>query len=106
MAGLQCHKSLWWRVHDSAAPELVFDATVLAAFDREHKSSLYARAQLPEYWLVNLVDRVLEVYRDPFPSADAPYGWRFTTRLRLGAADAVSPLAAPHAHIPVSDLLP
>ncbi len=28
-------------------------------FDREHKGSLYARAGLAEYWVVNLVDRVL-----------------------------------------------
>jgi Uma2 family endonuclease len=39
-------------------------------FDREHKGSLYARARLPEYWIVNLVDRVFEVYRDPGLDAD------------------------------------
>src|SRR2546430_5689504 len=32
--------------------------------DREHKGSLYARARLDDYWILNLVDRVLEVYRD------------------------------------------
>src|SRR2546425_1501527 len=26
LAGLQCHKQLWWRVHDPDAPELVPDA--------------------------------------------------------------------------------
>jgi Uma2 family endonuclease len=75
-------------------------------FDREHKGSLYARACVLDYWIVNLVDRVLEVHRDPTPSADAPYGWRFGTLLRLGTTDAVTPLAAPEARIPVVDLLP
>jgi Uma2 family endonuclease len=75
-------------------------------FDREHKGSLYARAQVSDYWIVNLVDRVLEVYRDPTSSADASYGWRFNTLLRLGAADVVTPLAAPEARIPIADLLP
>jgi Uma2 family endonuclease len=76
------------------------------AFDREHKGSLYARARVLDYWIVNLVDRVLEVYRDPTPSADAPYGWRFSTLLRLGATDTVAPLAAPEGRISVADLLP
>src|SRR5437762_6277686 len=33
--------------------------------DRERKGSLYARAGLPDYWIVNLENRVLEVYREP-----------------------------------------
>jgi hypothetical protein len=61
---------------------------------------------VPDYWIVNLVDRVLEVHRDPTLSTGAPYGWRFSTLLRLGAADTVSPLAAPRAQILVADLLP
>jgi Uma2 family endonuclease len=35
------------------------------AFDRLQKGSLYARAGITDYWIVNLVDRVVEVYRDP-----------------------------------------
>ena len=37
-------------------------------FDRRHKGSLYARAGLDDYWVVNLIDRVLEVYREPVPT--------------------------------------
>ena len=92
--------------HPSQPVLLIEVAEASLAFDREHKGSLYARAQVPDYWIVNLLDRVLEVYRDPAPSAGAPYGWRFSALLRLGAADAVSPLAAPHARIPVAELLP
>jgi len=92
--------------HPTRPVLLVEVAETSMAFDREHKGSLYARAELPEYWLVNLADRLLEVYRDPVPSADAPYGWRFSALLRLGPTDAVSPLAAPQARIPVADLLP
>jgi Uma2 family endonuclease len=92
--------------HPSQPVLLVEVAEASLAFDREHKGSLYARAQVVEYWIVNLVDRVLEVYRDPAPSADAPYGWRFSTLLRLGAADSVSPVAAPHDRISVAEILP
>ena len=92
--------------HPSRPVLLVEVAEASLAFDREHKGSLYARAHLPDYWIVNLVDHVLEVHRDPTPSADAPYGWRFTTRLRLGAADTVSPVGGPRARRLAADLLP
>ena len=42
------------------------------AFDRRHKSSLYARAGIADYWVVNLVDRVLEAYREPVAAPAAP----------------------------------
>ena len=34
-------------------------------YDRVAKSSLYAEANILEYWLVNLIDKVVEVYTDP-----------------------------------------
>src|SRR2546430_1233550 len=48
-----------------ARPVLVVEvAESSLQLDREHKGSLYARARLDDYWILNLVDRVLEVYRD------------------------------------------
>jgi Uma2 family endonuclease len=75
-------------------------------FDRDHKGSLYARASLPEYWMVNLRDRRLEVYRDPVPDAVAAFGWRYGTVLTLGPQQRVVPLAAPSVSISIADLLP
>ena len=43
-------------------------------FDRQHKGSLYARAGIQDYWIVNLTGRVLEVCRDPAPDPAAAYG--------------------------------
>lgn len=74
--------------------------------DREYKGSLYAKARVPDYWIVNLVDRVLEVYRDPMPDASASYEWSYRSVQSLSAAEHVSPLAAPTARIPIADLLP
>jgi len=76
------------------------------ALDREYKGSLYARARVPDYWIVNLADRVLEVYRDPRPDASASYGWSYRSVQSLSAGEHVSPLAAPTARVPVADLLP
>src|SRR4029079_17581133 len=33
--------------------------------DRHDKGSIYARAKLPVYWVVNVVDKVIEVYTQP-----------------------------------------
>ena len=37
-------------------------------FDQEVKGELYAKAGIPEYWIVNLPDRQLEVYSEPASS--------------------------------------
>jgi Uma2 family endonuclease len=74
--------------------------------DRERKGSLYARAGLLDYWILNLVDRVLEVYREPAPDSAAPFGWRYARRELFDASAPVSPLAAPASRILVADLLP
>ena len=90
-----------------ADPVLVVEVALTSVnFDREHKASLYARAGRPEYWIVNLVDRVLEVRREPAPSPSAPYGWDYSTVEVLRPGDSVRPLAAPTAQIAVADLLP
>src|SRR5712691_10395530 len=75
------------------------------AFDRAHKGSLYARAALADYWIVKLIDRVLEVYREPGRDADAPFSWRYQSVEVHGPVGTVSPLAARDAVIRVSDLL-
>lgn len=74
--------------------------------DRVHKGSAYARAQVPEYWIVNLVDDVVEVYRHPIADSGAPFGWRYGSIVRLVPGELISPLAAPQARVRVADLLP
>ena len=76
------------------------------AADRELKGSLYARAGLRDYWVLNLVDRILEVYREPVTDSAAPFGWRYARRDVFDASARVAPLAAPGTSIPVATLLP
>jgi Uma2 family endonuclease len=90
-----------------ADPVLVVEVALSSlGFDRQHKASLYARARRPEYWIVNLVDRVLEVRREPAPSSTAPYGWDYRLVEAHGPEERVRLLAAPAAGIAVADLLP
>jgi len=90
-------------------PVLVLEvADTSLAFDRHEKASLYARGGILDYWVVNLVDGVLEVSREPgrAPEETAPFGWRYQQTRRLGSGELVSPLARPGAQIAVADLIP
>jgi Uma2 family endonuclease len=75
-------------------------------FDRDRKGSLYARARLAEYWIVNLPDRRLEVYREPIPDGATRFGWRYGSAQALGPDERLTPLAKPGATVRVADLLP
>jgi len=92
--------------HPACVALIVEAAESSLRLDRGEKGSLYARAGVPEYWIVNLVDHVLEVYRDPAADVGSPYGWRYTSVVTLRAGDVVRPLAAPHSPVPVVDLFP
>ncbi len=75
-------------------------------FDRNTKSCLYAASGIADYWILNLVDMRLEVYRDPIPEPNARFGWIYASRVDLQPGATVSPLALPGASIAVADLLP
>ena len=90
-----------------SSPVLILEAAESSlALDREIKGSLYARAQIMDYWIVNLVDQVLEVYRDPVATPASPYVWHYASVTTLRGGDVVTPLAAPRSRVPVADLLP
>jgi Uma2 family endonuclease len=68
--------------------------------DRRRKRPMYARAGIPEYWIVDLnADRV-EIYRDPLPSRG-----RYRSATLLGRGDTVSPLFAPDIEVDVTMIL-
>ncbi|MGI4787824.1 MAG: Uma2 family endonuclease [Janthinobacterium lividum] len=71
--------------------------------DRTKKVTDYARAGIADYWIVNLVNRQLEVYRDPAPM---PNGYGYKTALILFEGDTIAPLSAPSAIVAVADLFP
>lgn len=100
-------RSADYRYAHPSRPELAIEvADSSLTFDRQQKGSLYARAGIQDYWIVNLVDRVVEVYRDPAPDATAVYGWRYRSVASLTPADVVIPLAFPSSQIRVTDLMP
>jgi Uma2 family endonuclease len=94
------------REHPSRPALVVEVAESSLALDREHKGSLYARAGVADYWILNLVDRVLEVYRGPIEDPAARFGWRYALTEVLSSGSSATPLVAPGVRISVSDLLP
>src|SRR5205085_6057891 len=69
------------------------------AYDRGAKSALYAEAGVPEYWIVDLVDGVVEV-------RDQPAGFRFGRARTYRRGDSVAPAAFPDLQVEVSKILP
>ena len=76
------------------------------ALARGRKATAYARAGIVDYWILNLGDRVLEVYREPARPGPARRSWGYLAIDTLDAGATVTPLAAPEATIRVADLLP
>ena len=71
--------------------------------DRSKKRDDYARAGIADYWIINLINRQLEVYRDPVQTPNGPV---YTTLLTLFAGSTVAPLLAPSGAVAVADLFP
>jgi Uma2 family endonuclease len=66
-------------------------------YDRGEKADLFAAGDIADYWLVNLVDRWIEVRRDPGPD-----GYESVTTHPIG--DRISPLAFPAIELEVASL--
>src|SRR5207247_941669 len=54
LAGLQCHKQLWWRVHEPDAPELVPDVALRNRFAQGAEVDQRARGYVPGGELIDL----------------------------------------------------
>jgi Uma2 family endonuclease len=92
--------------HPAQAALVVEVSLSSLVFDRRHKGSLYARAGVPDYWIVNLVDRVVEVRRHPAPDVTADFGAAYRDLQMARSGMALAPLARPAEGVPVDDLLP
>jgi Uma2 family endonuclease len=100
------HARDYLAAHPARPALLVEVAESSLAFDRGHKGSLYARADVADYWIVNLVDGVLEVYRRPALDRSADFGWRYLDVRALRPGATIAPLARPDVTVAVADLLP
>ena len=92
--------------HPSTAALVIEVADSSIAYDRQQKASIYAKAGITDYWIINVQDKQLEVYRRPIADKKAKYGFIYADTLIFKKGDVVKPLAKPKAAIAVADLLP
>ena len=94
------------RAHPTTAVLIIEVSDSTLRYDRTTKAGLYARAGITDYWILNLIDRVLEVHREPAAMTDMPLGHGYRSITRHTATASIAPLAAPQSLIAVADLLP
>jgi Uma2 family endonuclease len=91
--------------HPTSAVLLVEVSDTTLGYDRRRKGSLYARAGIADYWIINLRRLQLEVSRAPVPDSTQRYGHRYSSRTNLRPGSSVSPLILPNVALAVADLL-
>ena len=75
-------------------------------FDQTFKASLYSAHGIADFWIVNLLERVVEIRRKPVYDPRVQFEYRYETLERKSPGEMLSPLLALTAEIPVDDLLP
>ena len=66
--------------------------------DRGVKARIYAESNIPEYWIVNLVERVIEVYSNPKRGT-------YQSKLTHERGETISPIEFPDVKVAVSDIV-
>ncbi|MBP88769.1 MAG: hypothetical protein CMJ64_18995 [Planctomycetaceae bacterium] len=76
LAIVRGHRRDYLQRHPGPADTALLIEVADSSLERDrYKCQIYARAGFPAYWIVNLVDRKIEVYTDPTgPSANRVYG--------------------------------
>jgi Uma2 family endonuclease len=75
----------------------VADTTV--RYDSQTKLATYARAGIPEYWIVNLADNTIDVYRQPQRDS-------YAERARFQRGEKVALARFPDRLVEVSEIIP
>jgi Uma2 family endonuclease len=92
--------------HPNTAVLLVEISDSTLRKDRTIKAHQYAQAGILDYWIVNLVDRQLEVHRNPGPDPARRGRFRYADVTIVPESGRIAPLAAPQSEVAAADLLP
>ena len=69
------------------------------SYDREVKGPVYAEAGIIEYWIINLNNSTIEVYRDPQTDG------RFAVVMTARTGDALTPMSVPGLTLQVDEII-
>ena len=70
--------------------------------DRLIKLPRYAKSGIPEVWIFNLIDNIVEVYREPLTLANGIPGYR--KRIDFGVGELLRPETFPNLEIEIPEL--
>jgi Uma2 family endonuclease len=84
------------KMHPRTALLVVEIAESTLAYDIREKANIYAAGGIADYWVVDLVNRQLHIFRDPTVDAAQAFGTFYRSRQSLAAAASASPLAVEH----------
>jgi Uma2 family endonuclease len=92
--------------HPTSSSLIVEVSRTSLSYDKNRKLHLYASMGVPEYWILDLNNRQLLVYREPKADSTAPFGHTYDSVATLAATDSIAPLEKPNAPISIAAMLP
>lgn len=100
--------------HDQVRPDALHSNADLVievswsslALDRNEKAAVYASGGIPEYWIVDLAHRQVEILRDPGQSPDQPGRCEYRSRQIVSSETSLQPLSLPGPEFPLSTFFP
>lgn len=101
LAIVKAREDFYARGHPEPGDVLLLVEVSDTTYDYDHsiKGPLYARAGIPEFWIVNLEAARVEVMLDPAPDG-------YQTIRQYGPGERIAPQHLPQAQIEVRDILP
>ncbi len=77
-----------------------------SSIEEDHEMAFdYASARVPDYWILNMRDRQIEVYREPVADPSSPLGFVYVWHRVYAETESVSPLARPDVSVAVATLV-
>ncbi len=95
----------YWKAHPTTALLVIEVADSSLALDRKEKARVYARAGIPEYWIINVEERCIEVHRNPAVQEQPQAEPRYLTRTVHNPGESITPIALPRLSVAVNDLV-
>lgn len=94
------------REHPETASLIIEVSFSSLDYDQKTKSHLYASMNVPDYWVLDLDNRQLIVYRQPIVDEQTQFGHRYEQVTTLNEDGHVTPLENPDAKLAFADMLP
>ena len=92
-------------LHD--LPLLVIEvAETTLRYDRVTKGSLYASHGVQDYWIINIPEDRVDVYRMPVKDLKAKFGWKYQDVQSIARGEEIELLADPAMRVPTNRMLP